>query len=251
MGHPVASSIRLGVNVDHVATVRQARGVHYPDPVEAALAAERGGAGGITVHLREDRRHIQEHDVRRLRKLVRTKVNLEMAATEQMTALACDIAPHDVCIVPEKREELTTEGGLAVAGREAMLRPLIRRLREAGIHVSLFIEPQPHEINAAAEVGATIVELHTGSYANALAAASVARELEALQAGAAHARACGLIVNGGHGLTLDNVVPIAAIPEMVELNIGHSIVARALLVGMERATAEMLETCQRARQGHT
>ncbi|HYB97679.1 MAG TPA: pyridoxine 5'-phosphate synthase [Candidatus Limnocylindrales bacterium] len=240
--------IRLGVNVDHVATVRQARGVDYPDPVEAALAAERGGAGGITVHLREDRRHIQEHDVRRLMKLVTTKVNLEVAATPAMTDLACEIGPHDVCIVPERREELTTEGGLAVAGRESTLRPMIERMRAAGITVSLFIEPDAREIDAAGEVGATVVELHTGAYANATAPASVARHLEALQSAAAHAHRRGLQVNGGHGLTLGNVVPIAAIPQMVELNIGHSIVARAIMVGIERATAEMLETCVRARQ---
>ncbi|MFN2377109.1 MAG: pyridoxine 5'-phosphate synthase [Candidatus Binatia bacterium] len=244
-GH--AAPIRLGVNIDHVATIRQARGVTYPDPVEAALAAEKGGAGGITVHLREDRRHIQDHDVRRLLGVVATKVNLEMAATEAMTAFACEVRPADVCIVPEKREELTTEGGLAVAGREATLAPLVRRLRDAGIVVSLFIDPDPREIDASVAVGATVVELHTGSYANAAEPADVARELEALRLGAAHAAAAGLHVNGGHGLTLANVGPIAALPEMEELNIGHSIVARAVFVGIEEATREMLVACRRAR----
>lgn len=239
--------IRLGVNIDHVATVRQARGVDYPDPVEAALAAERGGAGGITVHLREDRRHIQDRDVRRLLEVVATKVNLEMAATDAMTALACDLGPAEVCLVPEKREELTTEGGLAVAGREAVLTPLVRALREGGITVSLFIEPEPKEIDAAVAVGATVVELHTGAYANATSEADVRRETDRIRVGAAHAASRGLQVNGGHGLTLDNVAPVAALPEMVELNIGHSIVARAIFVGIEQATREMLEVCRRAR----
>jgi pyridoxine 5-phosphate synthase len=243
------SLLRLGVNIDHVATIRQARGVAYPDPVEAAIAAERGGAGGITVHLREDRRHIQEHDVRRLMGIVRTKVNLEMAATAAMTAFACDVLPADVCIVPEKREELTTEGGLAVAGRESLLAPIVERLRDAGITVSLFIEPDAREIDAALAVGAAVVELHTGSYANATAAGDVERELAAIRSGAAHAAARGLRVNGGHGLTLDNVCPIAALPEMEELNIGHSIVARSIFVGMEQATREMLEACHAAREG--
>jgi len=239
--------IRLGVNVDHVATVRQARGVDYPDPLEAALAAERGGAGGITIHLREDRRHIQEHDVLSIRERITTKLNLEMAATEAMVAFACRLRPADVCVVPEKREEVTTEGGLAVAGRERELAPLIERLRAAAIAVSLFIEPDAREIDAAARVGATVVELHTGAYANARADAAVAQQLDSLRRGAAHAAARGLVVNGGHGLTLANVAPIAALAEMQELNIGHSIVARALFVGIEAATAEMLEACRRAR----
>ncbi len=241
-------AIRLGVNVDHVATVRQARGVDYPDPLEGALAAERGGAGGITVHLREDRRHIQDDDVLRIRARIATKLNLEMAATETMVAFACKVRPADVCVVPEKREELTTEGGLAVAGRERVLAPLIAKLRDAGINVSLFIEPDEREIDAAARVGATVVELHTGAYANARGDVAVASELAVLRRGAAHAESCGLIVNGGHGLTLANVAPIAALAEMEELNIGHSIVARALFVGMEAATREMLEACRRARE---
>lgn len=242
-------SLRLGVNIDHVATIRQARGVAYPDPVEAALAAERGGAAGITVHLREDRRHIQDHDVTRLLGVVATKINLEMAATDAMVAFACRVRPADVCIVPEKREELTTEGGLAVAGREAVLAPMIARLKDAGLVVSLFIEPDEREIDASLRVGATVVELHTGSYANAVTAADVARELDAIRRGAAHATAAGLHVNGGHGLTLENVGPVAALPEMEELNIGHSIVGRSIFVGIEEATREMLVACRRARAG--
>jgi len=244
----IATTLRLGVNIDHVATIRQARGVGYPDPVEAAIAAERGGASGITVHLREDRRHIQEHDVRRLLPIVTTKVNLEMAATEAMVELACAIRPADVCLVPEKREELTTEGGLAVAGRERMLEPVVARLREAGINVSLFIEPSAKEIEAAAAVGAAIVELHTGSYANA-GPADVARELATIRYGAALAAGRGLQVNAGHGLTLENVAPVAVLPEIEELNIGHSIVARAIFVGIEEATREMLSVCLHARAG--
>jgi pyridoxine 5-phosphate synthase len=241
--------LRLGVNIDHVATIRQARGVSYPDPVQAALAAERGGAGGVTVHLREDRRHIQDHDVLRLLRTVATKVNLEMGATEAMTAFACECRPADVCIVPEKREELTTEGGLAVAGREKALEPLIARLRDADIVVSLFIEPDADEIEAAVAVGATVVELHTGAYANATTPADIEHELDRIRLGAALAASRGLHVNGGHGLTLENVGPVAAIDVMEELNIGHSIVARAVFVGMEAATREMLEACRKARAG--
>lgn len=242
-------AFRLGVNVDHVATIRQARGVDYPDPVEAALAAERGGAGGITVHLREDRRHIQDHDVRRLLAAVATKVNLEMAATDAMVAFACEVGPAEVCIVPEKRAELTTEGGLAVSGREATLAPMVRRLRDSGIVVSLFVDPVAAEIEASESVGATIVELHTGSYAGAADQSEREVELAAIRRGATHAASRGLQVNGGHGLTLANVAPIAALPQIVELNIGHSIVARAMTAGIEQATREMLDTCLRARMG--
>ena len=238
---------RLGVNVDHVATVRQARGVDYPDPVEAALLAERGGAGGITVHLREDRRHIQDHDVERLLGVAATKVNLEMGATPAMVDLACRLRPADVCLVPEKREELITEGGLAVAGREDALGPVVSRLRGAGIRVSLFIEPDPREVEASVRVGAEVVELHTGAWANAVGDAARAPHLAAIRKAATEASRLGLRVNGGHGLTLGNVAPIAAIAEMEELNIGHSIVARALFVGMERAVHEMLDACLSAR----
>ncbi len=242
-------SFRLGVNVDHVATVREARGTSYPDPVEAAIAAERGGAEGITVHLREDRRHIQEHDVIALSERISSKLNLEMALSDEIIAFACKLCPPDVCVVPEKREELTTEGGLSVAGREGVVADAVARLAGSGIRVSLFIEPEQREIEAAAAVGAPVVELHTGAYADAADEDSRNRCLEAIVEGARIASDLGLMVNGGHGLTTDNVEPVAAIPEIVELNIGHSIVARALMVGMERATREILEACLRARKG--
>lgn len=244
-----SKDIRLGVNVDHVATVRQARGTAYPDPVEAALLAERAGAGGITVHLREDRRHIQDSDVLRLMEAAATKVNLEMAATAAMVEFALRVRPADVCLVPEKREELTTEGGLAVAGREAELAPVVARLGDAGIVVSLFVEPDERELDAARAVGAPVVELHTGAYANAACSSEAAAALEALRRASAHAATIGLQVNGGHGLTVANVGGVAAIAEMVELNIGHAIVARALFVGMELAVREMLAACRAARDG--
>ena len=245
----MAREIRLGVNVDHVATLRQARGTTYPDPVEAALAAERAGAGGITVHLREDRRHIQEHDVRRLQAAVTTKVNLELAVAPEIIAFACGVKPQDCCLVPERREELTTEGGLAVAGQEQRVRDAVRRLGDAGIAVSLFIDPDPREVEAAASVGAPIVELHTGRYADADPKDERVRaaELTRVRKAAERAAGLGLQVNAGHGLNVDNVAPIASIPEMVELNIGHSIVARAVLVGIEQAVREMIAACRGAR----
>ncbi len=242
-------TLGLGVNVDHVATVRQARGTDYPDPVEAALAAERGGASGITVHLREDRRHIQDHDVERLLAAVTSKVNLEMAADPGIVTMACRLGPADCCLVPEKRAELTTEGGLSVAGHEKGLAPVVEQLGAAGIRVSLFIDPDEREINAAADLGAAVVELHTGSYA-AAGPGGAGAELERIEAAAGMAAARGLAVNGGHGLTLANVAAIARIPEMEELNIGHSVVARALSVGIEEATREMLAVCTAARTGH-
>ena len=225
----------LGVNIDHVATIRQVRGTAYPDIVEAAQAAERGGADGITVHLREDRRHIQDADVVALLAAVTTKVNLEMAVTDEMVGLACGWRPADACLVPERRQELTTEGGLDVAGNEKAVSAAVRRLREAGVRVSLFIDPEPTQIDAAARSGAAVIEIQTGRYAAACEPAELAR----IRAGAARAQAAGLIVNAGHGLTVDNVGPIAAIPSMHELNIGHSIVARALFVGLEGAVREM------------
>ncbi len=244
-------ALRLGVNIDHVATVRQARGTAYPDPVEAALAAERAGALGITAHLREDRRHIQDDDIFRLSESVTTKLNLEMAAADEIVKLACRIGPADVCLVPERREELTTEGGLSVAGRESFLTDVVSELGAGGIVVSLFIDPDPREIDAAAAVGARVVELHTGAYADAWAVdpggADTRALLEEIVRGARHAHAAGLQVNGGHGLTVGNVGPVAAVREMVELNIGHSIVARALMLGMEAATREMLRACNEAR----
>jgi pyridoxine 5-phosphate synthase len=238
----------LGVNIDHVATLREARRVAYPDPVEAARFAERGGADGITVHLREDRRHINDRDVERLRHAVSSKLNLEMAATAEMRAKAVALRPDDACIVPERREELTTEGGLDTASQGAALRDLVAALQETGIRVSLFIDPDPRQIEAAARSGATAVELHTGTYADARDPYRLETELARLRSAARLAAAAGLQVNAGHGLRLDNVKPVAAIPEIVELNIGHSIVARAVLVGMESAVREMRAALDQARR---
>ena len=244
----MADGVRLGVNIDHVATVRQARRASYPDPVEAARLAERGGAQGITVHLREDRRHIQDSDVTRLRSAIRTKLNLEMAATEEMCRIALEIRPDDVCIVPERREELTTEGGLDAAAQRESLREMVRSLRSSGIRVSLFIDPNPRQIEAAGEIRSDAVELHTGAYAEASDPYRLDAELGRLRVGARQANGLGLVVNAGHGLRLDNVKPVAAIREMVELNIGHSIVARAVLVGMESAVREMRSAIDQARR---
>jgi len=231
--------LRLGVNVDHVATLRQARGVDYPDPVEAALVAEAAGADGITVHLREDRRHIQERDVEELRRRLRVKLNLEMAVTDAMVDFALRVQPGDACFVPERREELTTEGGLDVAGHAARITAAARRLAAAGIRVSLFIDPDPAQVRASRSAGVHAVELHTGDYANAAGDAERGRQLARLRLAAAEAALLGLEVHAGHGLTVANVRPVAAIAEIVELNIGHSIVARAVLVGMAAAVREM------------
>lgn len=233
------SEIKLGVNVDHVATLRQARGTTYPDPVRAALEAERGGADGITVHLREDRRHVQEADVRLLHKEVATKVNLELAVTDEMLAIACNIAPHDACFVPERREELTTEGGLDVAGDIARYRDATARLAQAGIRVSLFIDPEPAQIEAAREIGAPVVELHTGAFANAGTAEAERAELDRLHRAATLAHQAGLVVNAGHGLHYENTECVLVLPGLHELNIGHAIVARAVFSGMQRAVADM------------
>jgi pyridoxine 5-phosphate synthase len=230
---------KLGVNIDHVATLRQARGVAYPDPFEAARAAEAGGADSITVHLREDRRHIQDADVARLRAELRVGMNLEMAATDEMVGIALRTKPADVCLVPERRAEVTTEGGLDVVGQRAALADVVRRLRDGGLRVSLFIDPEPAQIEAAAACMAAAIELHTGGYCEPLPAAAIAAELEKHRRAAAQAQALGLIVNAGHGLRTDNVAPIAAIPGMDTLNIGHSIVARAVFLGMEAAVREM------------
>lgn len=238
--------IRLGVNVDHVATVRQARRVDVPDPVEAALLAERAGADGITVHLREDRRHIQERDVRLLRERVATKLNLEMAVTAAMVAFAEQARPDDACFVPEKREELTTEGGLDVVSRQARIKDAVNRLQAGGIKVSLFIDPQRKQIEAAHAAGAHAVEIHTGAYCNA-SGYSREKERQAVNAAAQLAQSLGLEVHGGHGLNYENVIPIAAIPEIVELNIGHSIIARAVIVGIEQAVREMKGLVEEAR----
>jgi len=241
--------IKLGVNVDHVATIRQVRGTTYPDVVAAALAAERGGADGITVHLREDRRHIQDADVETLLQKVRTKVNLEMAVTPEMVAIACRLRPADACLVPERRQELTTEGGLDVVGARDAVAKAVKRLTEAGVRVSLFIDPDPRQVDAGRAVGAAAVEIHTGTFADAVESAD--KELSRIRAVVGQAHDAGLIVNAGHGLTLENVGPVAAMPEIHELNIGHSIVARALFVGIEAATREMKEKMLAARDAGT
>jgi len=238
--------IRLGVNVDHVATVRQARRAEVPDPVEAALVAENAGADGITVHLREDRRHIQERDVELLRERATTKLNLEMAITPAMVTFAEKLLPNDACFVPEKREELTTEGGLDVVAHGTKVKEAVIRLQDRGIHVSLFIDPEGAQIEAAREVGAYAIEIHTGSYCN-VTGLEREKERRAITKAAAFARNLGLEVHAGHGLDYDNVTPIAQIPEIVELNIGHSIIARAIIAGIEQAVREMKELLIRAR----
>ncbi|GAB4286062.1 MAG: pyridoxine 5'-phosphate synthase [Oscillatoriaceae cyanobacterium] len=231
--------ITLGVNIDHVATIRQARRTVEPDPVQAAVLAELAGADGITVHLREDRRHIQDRDVRLLRQTVRTHLNLEMAATKEMVAIALEIKPDYVTLVPERREEVTTEGGLNVAAQERHLAEVTDALQSAGIPVSLFIDADPAQIEASVKVKAQFIELHTGRYAEAPNATLQQKELAVLTQGCELARASGLRVNAGHGLTYWNVHPIACIPGMEELNIGHTIISRAVLVGFDRAVREM------------
>lgn len=228
----------LGVNIDHIATLRQARGTRYPDPIQAALLAEEAGADGITVHLREDRRHIQERDVRLLSEVLNTRMNLEMAVTEPMLALAEEVRPAHVCLVPEKREELTTEGGLDVVGQFEAVRDACQRLAAVGCDVSLFIDPDPDQIAAAQRAGAPTVELHTGAFADAESSHSDT-EYQRLVAAAEMAVELGLVVNAGHGLHYHNVEVIAAIPGLHELNIGHAIIARALFVGLKDAVAEM------------
>lgn len=231
--------LSLGVNIDHVATVRQARRTVEPDPVAAAVLAELGGADGITVHLREDRRHIQDRDVQVLRQTVRTRLNLEMAATDPMLSIALEIKPNYVTLVPERREEVTTEGGLNVAGNPERIRAIVEPLQAQGIPVSLFIDPDPEQILAAAQVGSRWIELHTGRYAEARTEQAQHTELAHLQAATAKAISLDLRVNAGHGLTYWNVRPVATISGMEELNIGHSIISRAVLVGLERAVREM------------
>lgn len=231
--------IRLGVNIDHVATVRQARRTNEPDPVHAAVLAELGGADGITVHLREDRRHIQDRDVRLLKQMLRIPLNLEMAVEEEITDIACDIVPAWTCLVPEKREELTTEGGLDVVGQRDRVAACIQRLHDRGIKVSLFIDPTQSQIQAAAELKAEAVELHTGTYADAESEEAQNAELQRIQIASSQALDHGLILNMGHGLTYRNVQPIAAIEGLNELNIGHSIISHAVMVGLERAVREM------------
>lgn len=239
-------AIHLGVNVDHVATVRQARGTDYPDPVEAALLAEKAGADSITVHLREDRRHIQDHDVERLKVAMLTHMNFEMAVTDEMIAIAKRIGPTDCCLVPEKRAELTTEGGLDVAGQLDKVSAACSELAAGDIRVSLFIDPDAAQLDAAKAAGAPVVELHTGAYADATGQAQE-EELRRVIKAAAYGDEIGLIVNAGHGLHYDNVVPIAAIGEIVELNIGHAIIARAVFDGMSVAVSEMKRLMNQAR----
>ena len=230
--------VLLGVNIDHVATLRQARGTRYPDPVQAAIEAEQAGADGITVHLREDRRHIQERDIRLLAEVLQTRMNLEMAVTDEMLAFAGEIRPAHVCLVPERREELTTEGGLDVAGNPERIRQAVEKLTSYGCQVSLFIDAEPRQLDAARDVGAPIVELHTGHYADATGAEQD-KELQRIRDGVAYASKLGLVVNAGHGLNYHNVEPIAAIAGINELNIGHAIIARALFSGLANAVADM------------
>jgi pyridoxine 5-phosphate synthase len=237
--------IQLGVNVDHVATLRQARGTRYPDPVLAAQLAELAGADQITLHVREDRRHVQERDLEVLRQVAQVPLNLEMAATADMVTIARKHQPDTVTLVPERREERTTEGGLEVAGQQAHIADVSRQLRDAGLVVSLFIAPDPTQVRAAAAVGAHTVEFHTGEYCEARTAAVRERELSRLQQACELAHGLGLRVAAGHGLDYRNVVPVLELPHLAELNIGHSIVARAVLVGMERAVREMVEILRR------
>jgi pyridoxine 5-phosphate synthase len=230
--------IKLGVNIDHIATLRQARGTRYPSPLQAALLAESAGADLITLHLREDRRHIQDADVHALRPILQTRMNLEMAITEEMIGIACQVRPQDACLVPERRQELTTEGGLDVAGQPDKVADACRRLAEAGIRVSLFIDPEPHQLAAAKAVGAPVVEIHTGRFAEAEGREAEA-ELARIRAAVAQGLDLGLQVNAGHGLHYHNVQAVAAIPGMAELNIGHAIVAQAVFSGWENAVREM------------
>jgi pyridoxine 5-phosphate synthase len=239
--------LRLGINVDHVGTVRNARGGTHPDPVRAALAAMEAGADGITVHLREDRRHIIDTDLTRLKAVLKGPINLEMAATAEMLDIALALQPHAVCLVPEKRTEVTTEGGLDVAAQQAALAPYVGKLAAAGMRVSLFVDPDAHQLEASKVVGAAVVELHTGAYAHASGAARD-HELQRLQKGAQLAAALGLECHAGHGLTYDNVGPVAAIPEVVELNIGHFLMGEALFIGLPAAIRTMREAMDKGRK---
>lgn len=245
-GAELHAGIALGVNIDHVATLRQARRGRYPDPVYAALMAEEAGADSITLHLREDRRHIQDRDVTTMRESLQTRMNLEMAVTEEMIRIALEVLPQDCCLVPESRQEVTTEGGLDVAGQSARVADAVQALGKSGIRVSLFIDPDPAQIEGAHRAGAPVIELHTGTYSDASGGAR-AREFERLCAAAKFAARLGLIVNAGHGLNYHNVEPIAAIPEIVELNIGHAIVARSIMDGLAKAVRDMKELMRAAR----
>jgi pyridoxine 5-phosphate synthase len=242
----LSAGIALGVNIDHVATLRQARRVHYPDPIHAALLAEQSGADSITLHLREDRRHIQDRDVLLMRQVLETRMNLEMALTEEMIRIAREVKPQDCCLVPESRHEVTTEGGLDVVAQLSRVGDACKALGASGIRVSLFIDPDATQVEAAQRAGAPVVELHTGAYAEAAGGAR-AIELERVRSAAQYAASLGLTVNAGHGLNYHNVQPIAAIREIVELNIGHAIVARAVFEGLSKAVRDMKELMRAAR----
>jgi pyridoxine 5-phosphate synthase len=231
--------IKLGVNIDHVATLRQARGTRYPDPVQAALEAEQAGADAITLHLREDRRHIQEQDVEMLRRLVQTRMNLEMAVADDIVAFACRIRPHEACLVPERRQELTTEGGLDVVGGLKKITDVCARLADAGVRVSLFVDAEPDQIEAAARTGAPVIEIHTGRYAETESGAAGRQELVRIEQAVLQGLGLKLQVNAGHGLNYHNVQAIAAIPGISELNIGHAVIARAVFTGLPEAVREM------------
>lgn len=243
----MSKELLLGVNIDHVATLRQARGTRYPDPVQAAIDAEEAGADGITLHMREDLRHIQARDVRLIKQVLQTRMNLELAITDAMLDFAEEIRPEHTCLVPEKREELTTEGGLDVLAHQKGVEQAVRRMQNIGSEVSLFIDPDIAQIRAASEVGATVIELHTGCYADALDISAQMSELERIKEAAAYAASLNLIVNAGHGLNYHNVKPIAAIKELLELNIGHAIVARAIFCGFKEAVRHMRQLMQEAR----
>ena len=243
------SELHLGVNIDHIATLRQARGTTYPDPIHAAAVAEHAGASGITIHLREDRRHIQDRDVYTLAKTIQTRMNFEMAVTEEMIKIASEIKPPFVCLVPEKREELTTEGGLDVVGQFDKVKDAVTRLAAVGSKVSLFIDASPEQIKAAADTGAPYIEIHTGHYAETDAETEQLAELKRIQDGVKYAVEQGLIVNAGHGLHYHNVKPIAAIKDIYELNIGHAIIARAAIDGLDKAVRDMKTLMNEARQG--
>ncbi|HED39856.1 MAG TPA: pyridoxine 5'-phosphate synthase [Chromatiales bacterium] len=241
-------SILLGVNIDHVATLRQARGTRYPDPVQAAIDAEQAGADGITLHLREDRRHIQDRDVRLLKEILQTRMNLEMAVTEEMISIASEVRPEYVCLVPERREELTTEGGLDVVGHESKVENACKRLADAGSTVSLFIDADKAQIDAALRCEAPVIEIHTGHYADLTDESAQLIELTKIEEAVSYAHQCGLQVNAGHGLHYHNVEPVAAIKEIVELNIGHAIISRALFIGLQQAVREMKALMRDARR---
>lgn len=242
------ADLLLGVNIDHIATLRNARGTQYPDPVQAAFIAEQAGADGITVHLREDRRHITDRDVRILRQTIQTRMNLEMAVTDEMLDIAIELKPHFCCLVPEKREEVTTEGGLDVAGQQDKMAVAVERLAKAGILVSLFIDPDHRQIDAAVAVGAPYIEIHTGAYAEAEGELAVKAELHRIAVAATYAAEKGLKVNAGHGLTYHNVQPIAALSEMHELNIGHAIIGQAVMCGLPAAVTDMKLLMREARR---